>query len=299
MNNRSTSIQLLDPDVRHFITSGFDSTVAPIWNKYVNVKTSQQRSERSSVLIGPGGVARKPEGAAIVYDSMIPGTTKNFIHDTFALGLRASMELLADNLHQELFNAAKMLGASARKSIEYQVADLLNSGFSTSVRSSGDGVAFFSASHTFGKDTVVTLTGPSALNISTFYEALYVLRGQKDGRGYNANIGNGKLQLIVPIALTDVAYAIKNSMQTPGSADNDASYAASLNLEIIVNPYLTSTTAWFLLSPGEHDLTYFQRMKVQTYNDGDFNTLDKKWALVYRHSLGQNDPRGIVANQGV
>ncbi len=73
------------------------------------------------------------------------------------------------------------------------------------------------------------------------------------------------LYLLVPPQLEMLADRIVNSVNLPGSADNDRnSIKARRNIEIIVNPLFTDTNAWFLVAKNKdlHGCKSYERVPV-------------------------------------
>lgn len=273
----------------------------PIWRRTVKVMRSSKSKEETFITEPTGYPARIPEGAGVGYDSPAQGPGKTFVHETFGLGAKISAEMMEDNQFSRAFDLAGMLGFSVRQGIEAKVAGLWNAGFGTSLFTAADGLAPFTTNHTLVGGGVATFANEpsvaSALTPSTFLSGLYTIRRHKSGRGQPLRYGFGSVTLMVPIELEGIAWTIKNSRQLPGTANNDDNFLKSLDINILVNPYLTSTTAWFLLTP-EHQFKYFVRRSPTASRDGDWDSGAMKFKVTYRCSLGVDDVRGTFANPG-
>jgi hypothetical protein len=104
--------------------------------------------------------------------------------------------------------------------------------------------------------------------------------------------------LIVPPALEFTARVILESTQVIGSAFNDINPIKG-GLNLVVWPFLTSTTAWFVVDSKAHELNFFRRkdegVKGPVY---DFDTEAAKWKAVCRFSVGFSDWMGIYGSLG-
>lgn len=85
---------------------------------------------------------------------------------------------------------------------------------------------------------------PLELAIQTFTAAV-------DAKGIPDPIFGNKI-LVVPTALQGIANRIVNSAKVAGTTDNDVAWAAGQVAKVVVNPFLTSTTAWFLVDAAEN-----------------------------------------------
>ena len=73
------------------------------------------------------------------------------------------------------------------------------------------------------------------------------------------------------------------------------------SIKLVVWPYLTSSTAWFLIGDNSRmstGLIYFERVGVQFGKEGDFDTGDAKFKTRFRSSIEVNNPIGLYANAG-
>ena len=81
--------------------------------------------------------------------------------------------------------------------------------------------------------------------------------------------------LMVPVALMDVAERICKTELRPGTADNDVnaimSTAGGLPEGYMVNDYLTSSFAWFVLT-NQDGLIFFNRKPFETDMSVEFTT---------------------------
>lgn len=271
------------------------------YNRVSTVKNSKKAYEEAAYFAGLGLYTEKPEGENISYDDFIPGPMKRWTHKTFGLGIRITQEMIDDCLYSdvptEMADMSKQLGKTAQDTLEVLVNDMYNSGIVTTTHTAGDGLAVFSASHvSLIGSTWSNLSGSSAaLSSTSLRAALLALENTTDDRGLQQVIT--PKMLMVPPALEYTARELLNSSYVPENANNAINPIQSRSLELLVNPFLTSTTAWYLLSDNNPIIT-FMRQKPKFEQDGDFDSGDMRFKGTFRMSVEVNKPIGIYRNTG-
>lgn len=143
-------------------------------------------------------------------------------------------------------NMFEMAGYSATTHKDEIVAALLNSGFTNKDYT---GKAFFDVDKKHNpqdaKSSKFTNKGTKELAASTFEAAVAQIKGLKNDEGQPFGVGV-KLLLVVPPALEHVAKRILNAELINGGETNVNKGTA----ELLVWPWLTSNTQWFLLEVG-------------------------------------------------
>jgi phage major head subunit gpT-like protein len=185
------------------------------------------------------------------------------------------------------------------------LASLLSGGFSAT---GYDGVAFFSNSHltadgTNDRDNLVT----GSLNAAKFEEMVKLLRGMKayNGKPLNPIAMGRELCLIVPPALEATGKLILEAAQvSDGSVSiSNVNYG---NAKLVVNPYLSSTTEYYLTVAGGA-MAPFIHQKRQSYelvvlDDPNSETLFLKKKILFgvdgREAMGYGHFDMIVGSQG-
>ena len=143
---------------------------------------------------------------------------------------------------------AEMAGFSAAQLPDEIVFALVNAAFSAKCY---DGQYFFDVDHPVGKDGAIASVsnkGTAALSIATLaaaqasYGAARIAMGRfKDDEGRPLNITPNVL--LVPVALQDIANALMTTDRLEDGKPNPYKGTA----KVVVAPWLTSDTAWFLL----------------------------------------------------
>lgn len=268
-----------------------------------NVKQSSRAFENVVGVTSLGYMAKKGEDEAITYDKFYQGPRSYYQHITYALGVRSSMEAMADDIDGILSRVGTALGRSASYSPEIVAADVINNG---ETAPSGNefigprGEALFTATHAqpHAYDGAATYSnlGSSDFSITALRSALNNIHRITDERG--------KLVRFTPDILfgapemQHIFLEILQSDKKAGTADNDLNtFKVLYNLTLFSWNYLTDTDAWYIrCRPGEHEMNFFWRMAAQTAYDRDFDTGGMKAKVVSRFSAGYSGWRGIYAS---
>ena len=160
----------------------------------------------------------------------------------------------------------------ARVSQDQNAFMFFNNAFTTSL--TADGSAYISshtllngATQTNLLSTTISGTATTALDPTTLYAAIVMLRQQKNQAG--VILGNVPSVLLVPSKLYKHAIEITDSALIADSANNNINvYRSAYGITIYTSPYLDlvaggSDTAWFLLSRN-HAVTRLIRQGIQT-----------------------------------
>lgn len=236
-----------------------------IYPEYYSIKTSDRKFERIVTYVPFGDTQSKPEGDPYVMDTLRQGNTKDFTHTENGLGFEVTQTALEDDVENILNRAGEWLAFSARYVEEGRAANPLNNGFSS--ETTPDGVSLFNTAHLLkGGGTAKNRPSVDAdLSASSLTQAMVDTQtDQKDEAGHlAAPITTWKL--VIPPALEFLADRLINSVNLPGSADNDRNPIKSRRTwDIVVNPRLTDTDAWFLLAgnKSQHGLTFYRRVPI-------------------------------------
>lgn len=294
--NRSTFSKSVVPGLFAFMENAFKERPT-YYDKISQVKSSKRTYEESAYWAGLGLFPEKPEGENIAYDEFIQGPTKRWYHKTYGLGVRITEEMIEDSLYPdvptEMGDMSKALGRSAAETTEVLVHDILNG----TTKTAGDGLAVFSASHVkLGGGTWSNLAAvPATLSVASLRSAIQNLETTTTDRGLQQVIKPTKL--IVPPALEWTARELLNSAYDPESGNNAVNPLQTRNLQLVVDYFLTSSTAWFLMTDQSPIIT-FMRRRPEFKNDGDFDSGDAKFKSTFRMSCEVNSPLGVWKNAG-
>ena len=273
-----------------------------IWRELVKVDKSERTYEECAYLSGLTLLQKKAEGDPVTYDARLQGPTKRWTHDTRAMGMRITEEAIEDDLYNVMRDGARELGVSARETRHVEVAEIFNTGFVSTYHTAGDGNPIFYATHTrLDGGTWSNLATASSLSYSTLQNAILAFENQVDNRG--KKIMQTPSILLVPTALEYKALNLLKDVDEPDTANRNINTInrARPSIKLVVWPYLTSSTAWYLIGDNARmstGLIHFERVGIQFGKEGDFDTGDAKFKTRYRSSTEVNYPIGLYANAG-
>lgn len=298
--NRAQFSKSVVPGLFSFMNSALERR-PKFYDKITKVKMSKKAYEESAYFAGLGLFTEKPEGEQISYDDFIQGPTKRWSHKTYGLGIRFTEELVEDSLYPDVpsdfGDMSKELGNVSAETMEVLIHDVYNSGTATTTHTAGDGLAVFSTVH----KSLNAATWSNRSSADSALSATSLKQGFLDFENTLSDRGIQQVQrprtLLVPPQLEFTARELLNSQYTPEDNNNSINSIQSRNLTLVVDPYLTSTTAWYLIG-DENPIITFMRRAPKFAQDGDFETGDAKFKGTFRLSVEVNKPIGIYRNTG-
>ena len=277
------------------------------YKKYENEHTeiyetlSSNRSfEEETKLAGFSTAWVKPEGSAVQYDSGGEVWTARYNHETIAMAFAITQEAQEDNLYASL--SARYTKAMA-KSMAYtkQVKAMapINNGFSAFTV--GDGQPLFSTAHPTrsGRTNSNTQSVAADLSETALENAIIQMAAWVDERGLLINARPKKL--IVGPTNQFNALRILSSELRSGTADNDANALRKMSAipgGYSVNHFLTDPDSYFIVTDVRDGMKHFQRVALQTGDEGDFETGNMKYKARERYVFGCTDPLGMWGSAG-
>jgi hypothetical protein len=255
------------------------------YDKIFTKHDSKMALERTAEMRYLGLAQLKTEGGQTAFDS---GAGERFIynqeHTEIALGYAITRKAIDDNLHQTK---------------EIYGANVLNTATTYNASIGGDGVALCSTAHPIDGSTVANTPSVQVdLNEATLLNSMIAIRTNfKDQAGLKV-FARGR-KLIVPPQLEPVAIRLTKTELRPGTADNDVyaimTTAGGLSEGYMVNDFLTSAYAWFLLTNID-GLSYMERIKFETDMQVDFVTDNLLVKGYERYSFGYYNWRSIFGS---
>ena len=273
--NLSAIRDLLLPGLR-----GIEGKYEQIPSQYDKIFTkhdSKMALERTAEMRFLGLAQLKTEGGQTAFDN---ASGERFIynqeHTEIALGYAITRKAIDDNLYKSQFAPSNLgLIESFQQTKEIYGANVLNTATTYNASIGGDGKALIATDHPIDGGTVANRpTTDVDLNEATLLNGMISIRTNfKDQAGLKV-FARGR-RLVVPPALEPVAIRLTQTELRPGTADNDVNAikgtAGGLPEGYMVNDYLTSATAWFLLTNID-GLSYMERVKFETDMQVDFVT---------------------------
>ena len=294
--NLSAIKDLLLPGLR-----GVEGKYEQIPSQYDKIFTkheSKMALERTAEMRFLGLAQLKTEGGQTAFDNSAGERyVYNQEHTEIALGYAITRKAIDDNLYKTQFMPSNLgLIESFAQTKEIYGANVLNTATTYNASVGGDGKALIASDHPIDGSTVAnTPTVQVDLNESSLLNGMIAIRTQfKDQAGLKV-FARGR-RLVVPPQLEPTAIRLTKTELRPGSADNDVnailSTAGGLPEGYMVNDYLTSATAWFLLTNID-GLSYMERVKYESDMQVDFVTDNLLVKGYERYSFGYYNWRAI------
>ena len=297
--NLSAIKDLLLPGLRG--VEGKYDMIPSQYDKIYTKHTSKMALERTAEMRYLGLAQLKTEGGQTSFDN---AAGERFVynqeHLEIALGYAMTRKMIDDNLYKTQFHPSNLgLIESFQQTKEIYGANLLNTATTYSAAIGGDGKALCATDHPIDGATVGnTPTTQVDLNESTLLNSMIAIRTNfKDQAGLKV-FARGR-KLIVPPQLEPIAIRLTKTELRPGTADNDVnailSTAGGLAEGYMVNDFLTSAFAWFLLTNID-GLSFMERIKFETDMQVDFVTDNLLVKGYERYSFGFYNWRAIYGN---
>ena len=292
--NLSAIKDLLLPGLR-----GIEGKYEQIPSQYDKIFTehkSKMALERTAEMRFLGYAQLKTEGGQTAFDNNAGERyVYNQEHVEIGLGYAITRKAIDDNLYKSQFAPSNLgLIESFAQTKEIYGANVLNTATTYNASVGGDGVALVSASHPIDGSTISNYA-TNDLNEATLLNGMIAIRTNfRDQAGLKV-FARGR-RLIVPPQLEPVAIRLTKTELRPGTADNDVNAimmtSGGLPEGYMVNDYLTSARAWFLLTNID-GLSYMERVKFETDMQVDFVTDNLLVKGYERYSFGYYNWRSI------
>lgn len=301
MINTGQIAQLLRPGLKAVF--GQYPTYPEQWTEIFKTYQSDKYQEIEVEMKYLGAADIKPEGQPIATDSMGQRIVTNYIHKRVGLSFTITKEAVEDNLYQSQFpQQAVSLRNSLRITKNILGANVLNNAFNAAYPI-GDGQSVCSATHPIdGGVFSNTLAGAATVDFSEAGVEQAIIQIQKFPMQSGILSQTMAKKLILPRELQFAASRLLNSAFRVDVANNDIN--ALYHNDYIpdgykINQFLTSPTAWFIITDAEDGLKHFQRTPVETDTYVDYPTDNVMAKATERYSFGVSNPRGIFGSPGV
>ena len=268
------------------------------YDKIFTKHESKMALERTAEMRYLGFAQLKTEGGQTRFDNNAGERyVYNQEHTEIALGYAITRKAIDDNLYKTQFMPSNLgLMESFLQTKEIYGANVLNTATTYNAAVGGDGKALIATDHPIDGGTISNQSSTNAdLNEASLLNAMIAVRYNfRDQAGLKVFARARKL--IVPAQLEPVAIRLTKTELRPGTADNDVNAimmtAGGLPEGYLVNDYLTSSTAWFLLTNID-GLSYMERVKYESDMQVDFVTDNLLVKGYERYSFGYYNWRSI------
>ncbi len=272
------------------------------YDKILDVKIPEDRAYEEDVMMSGLNLATiKPQGSAVVYDAGNQMHSTRYVHLQYGNGFIITEEMLEDGLALKMGKIySESLKDGMIRTREIFAALVYINAFTAAYTGTGlegtDTAALGSASHPSPGGNLTNVPSVIAsLSEASLEQAVIDIQNFKDNRGQLIMAIPDKL--VLPLNLQFTAERILKSPLRSGTADNDINAIKNMALlpgGVIVDPYLTSTTNWFVRT-NQPGLNFMNRKDIQLSNDNDFDTNNMKVKGLMRISAGFSDWRAVYA----
>ncbi len=245
---------------------------------------------------GTGTAPRKREGAQMASDAVVEGYSKRYTMATSALRMVVSEETIMFKKYEKAVDGSGNIARSLKLTQEYDAANIFIRAFNSSYVG-GDAVELCSTSHKLAKGGTYAnmFTNGMSLN-ETAVEQMWVnLRKIPSSNGYITS-GRRLKCLVVPTDLRFRAKRILKSEQQNDTNNNAINALKSEGIDVVENPYFTSTTNWWGGSDAPVGLRFIWAKKpmFREHNTEDNFTITYSGVQIY--DLGWTDPRAVYGS---
>lgn len=267
-----------------------------------HMERSENAYEQDTSMSGFGQHEETAELQNIPFEDRVPGWEVTYSHKKYTKGASISQEMIDDNKWGLVKKTPKALSLSKMRTLEKLGADVFNYGFvagggGKAKFRGGDGKALFATDHINRQGDIEQsnkITTP--LSQSALQTVTSAMKKRLDSKGEIIEFMPSKL--LVPTELEYTAKIILETAQETGSNDNDINPMHN-GLELIVWPYLTSSTAWFVIDGDAHELNFFIRKDEGVQGPKwNFDNDSAKWKSVFRASAGFSSWEGVYGSVG-
>jgi hypothetical protein len=297
--NLSAIKDLLLPGLRGI--EGKYEMIPSQYDKIFTKHNSKLALERTAEMRYLGLAQLKTEGGQTSFDN---GAGERYVynqeHTEIGLGYAITRKAIDDNLYKTQFHPSNLgLIESFQQTKEIYGANILNTATTYNANIGGDGKALCDPSHPIDGSTVGNMPAVQVdINEATLLNSMIAVRTNfRDQAGLKVFARAKKL--IVPPQLEPVAIRLTKTELRPGTADNDVNAilttAGGLPEGYLVNDFLTSMFAWFLLTNID-GLSFMERIKFETDMQVDFVTDNLLVKGYERYSFGYYNWRSIYGN---
>jgi len=292
---RGAFAQLLAPGLYDIIYEDLEAHDEE-FSQIFNVHPSSRAYEEDQLVAGLGAVPTKPEGESIKLDEPIQGGSIRYTHQSYGLGFQVTREMWSDDQFGIMKKVSGDFSASIRQTIESTAANVINNGFTTTT--SIDGETLFNTAHPLlGGSTYSNRASTDiSLSITGLQEIILLFEKMVNERGLLKRMV--PQTLLIPPDLQFTAGELLNSAYRPSDGTNAVNTMQG-RLDVMMNRYLSSTSAWFILAAkGQQWLKFYWREQPQFDSQDDFFTKGANFSTFFRFSAGVTYWHGIAGSDG-
>lgn len=270
-----------------------------MYDKFLTVDYSRLSAERENVVGGRGIWTTKNESVEFTFGDYAEGALVTYTPVTYTDAFDISEEMEEDNQWKAALSNTKEMARGGYAAVETAAANVLNNGFAAGTTGS-DGGQLFASDHNLINSSS---TGDNAEILALGVEglkAMYLL-GDKIVNEANLLVPVSYDTLIVPPELRQTAEELLESKYNPENGNNAVNIYKGKIKTLLINPYLTSISAWFLAASNlDKKGKIFWRVQPQfKAATEDVYSGNKLFRARERFAVGHTEWQGILGSTGV
>ena len=284
------------PEVREVFFDEF-KMYPTLYTNFLDTYNSKKKTETFNTVGGRGIWSSKTESNEYTFADYAQGTEVTITPTTFADAYDVSEELDEDNQKSGIMDNAREMARGGYAACENASAAILNNAFTGGTTGSDGGQLCISTHNLINSASTGDNAETAALNAAGL-NALYIL-ADKIVNEANIYVPVEYSTLVVPPELRTQAEELANSAKTPHSGNNVDNVYKNRIKKIVVDPYLTSSTAFYLAAPGlKKKGLIVWRIKPQFTPDRDPFSGNFLYKARERLGVTHVDWQGMVASTG-
>jgi len=292
--SRGQFSQLLAPGLFSVIYEDLESH-AEEYSQIFNVYPTTKAYEEDQLVAGLGTVPTKLEGEAIKEDAPIQGGTVRYTPGGYGLGFQVTREMWDDDLYGIMKKVSTDFAGSIRQTIETQAISVLVNSFTSTTTIDG---GYLIGSHSLlggGSYSNASATN-LAFSMTGLQEQILIFEKMVNERGILKR--SVPETVLLPVDQQFKAQELLHSAYKPGTGNNEINSVQG-RVTPMFNHYLTSTTAYWLLSRrAAHTLKFFWRTQPEFDSQDDFKTKGSMFNVFFRFGYGVTYWHGITGSPG-
>ncbi len=292
--------EALWPGIKGWFGDSYED-YAPIWEKLVDVHSSDKQFEKFQGITNYGLAGIKDQGAPVPYRDKYQGFPREIINIFYGIGSTITYEMMRYEQYDKFKAIPQQLAQAVRRTEETVVGNLLNNGFSSTGTLTADGKSLFNGSHVLVANSATIKNQPSTAAdlMQTSLEQAYIdISLFVDDQ--NLPIVVKAEKLIVPVQLQHLARKILETEYEVDSGNNTINPVSSarMPLELIESPWLTDTDAWFIKTNESDGLVFTDVDAVMLDRDNEFDTKNLRFSAIRGFGVGAVNYLGYYGSAG-
>lgn len=261
-----------------------------VYSDFMKVNQTFKAYEKESTFPGLPPASTKTEGGPVTQVDIKTGYTTTYTLYTYGISWGITQEMHEDDQTGIIGAMPKAAAWSMAYKVETVAATIFNNAWTTGT--GGDSVYLASASHPLAYTGGTYGNRPNAgesLSLTALWNGRYNLL--KTVNDNNMKTPMTPMYLVTGPDLEQTAIELLGSAGQPENGNNTVNAIRKLGIKHKINPFLTSTTQWYLQC-DEHQIKMFWRRYPDWQPDTDVRLRTALYTTTMRLSTGWTDWRG-------